>query len=473
MSREVEPIRITLPPLHAGQSRIERSLARFIVVIIGRRFGKTTYGVRKCVKEVLKTGYTYWWVGPTYKEASIGWGMLKKLAWQLQEVLTIDIREGDMAVVFPNGGKIVIKSADNPDTLRGEKLGGVVLDEFPGIKAEAWFEVLRPSLADLRGWALFIGTPKGKNWAYKLAMQAKTIPNWEFFQIPTAVTEDGTANTKVIGTTNPWLVFTDGKPDISAAVDELEDARQTMSPEQFAQEFLADFGASQYLVLPELSEATHVWRGPVPKFISYHGGMDFGGDTIGAHKSVTLIGGRTERDEIILVAGFKQSGPNIAERQYNWTWEQELKLAEISRALHMPYEGVTYRADKSQMLGIQFMQRSGLRVLKTKGGPDSVMDGIELMHRRMVLRPEDGAPEDGKNRLKPRFYVLPELLWVLEDLMSYRNEEPKGDGRVEAKNPLKVDDDVADATRYLIEGVDRGPIGDPQQLYAGDVPRLA
>lgn len=467
------PIKITLPDLHPGQLRLERSTARFKVVIIGRRFGKTTYGVRKCVKEVIKTGHIYWWVGPTYKEASIGWAMLKRLGWALREVFPgLEIREADMTMVFPNGGRIVIKSADNPDTLRGEKLGGLVLDEFPGIREEAWFEVLRPALADLRGWALFIGTPKGRNWAFRLGEMAKSLPNWEFFQIPTAVTEDGTAHTRVIGTTNPWMVWTDGRPDVAAAIEELEDARQTMGAEQFAQEFLADFGASQYLVYPELSPTTHEWTGPVPEFISYHGGMDFGGDTIGSHKSACAIAGLTARDELITIAAFKQAGPNIAERQYNWAWEQELRLADVQRAVGRPFHGVVYRADKSQMLGIQFMHQSGLKVFKTKGGPDSVIEGIELCHRRFKLRPDDGASEDATNRLRPRFYVLKGVPWVLEDLMAYRNQEPRGDGRVEAKVPLKVDDDVADTVRYLIEGVDRGPLGDPQQLYSGLVPRI-
>lgn len=474
MTQLAAPTQITLSPIHSGQQIIARSKARFKVVIIGRRFGKTTYGVRECVKEVLKTGRIYWWVGPTYKEASIGWVMLKKVAWQLQEILpSIEIREADMTIIFHNGGKIVIKSADNPDSLRGEMLGGVVLDEFPGIKEATWYEVLRPSLADQRGWALFIGTPKGKNWAYELAMRAKNLPGWEFFQIPTAITEDGTADTKVIGCTNPWLVIVNGKPDMQAAIEELEDARQTMSSEQFAQEFLADFGASQYLVYPEISQSIHEWSGPVPEFVSYHGGMDFGGDTIGSHKSVTVIAGKTAKDELIIIACFKQAGPNIAERQYNWTWEQELKLAEMHKYMKQPYNGVIYRADKTQMLGIQFMQQSGLKVLKTKGGPDSIMEGIELVHRRLKLRPESGASEDAeKNKLRPRLYVLKGVPHVLEDLMSYRFAEPKGDGRVEAKEPLKVNDDVADAVRYMVEGVDRGPIGDPQQLYGGLIPRI-
>lgn len=451
------PVKITLPPLHRGQLPIAKSKARFKVVICGRRFGKTTYGVRECVKGALETGYTFWWVGPSYSVAQIGWVMLKKLAWQINEISPVEIREADMAVIFQNGGRIVIKSAVNPDSLRGEKLGGIVLDEFAQIPEVTWAEVLRPALADLKGWALFIGTPKGRNWGLRLFENAKNRYNWEAFKVPTAITEDGTADTPVIGSNNPYI-----------GVEELEQTRQEMSSEQFGQELLADFGASQYQVYPEISQEAHEWRGPVPEFVSYHGGMDFGGDTIGAHKSVTVISGCTAKDELIIIACFKQAGANVAERQYNWTIEQEMKLADVSRALKQPFEPPIYRADKSQMVAIQFMRTSGLSVWPTKGGPDSVNEGIELVHRRLKLRTEaeGGTP-------KPKLYVLKGVPHVLEDLMSYRYPEPHNDGRVEAKNPLKVDDDVADAVRYMVEGKDRGPIGDPQLLYGSLIPRLS
>lgn len=456
-----KPLTITLPPLHKTQRLIDSDPARFKVIIIGRRWGKTTYGVRKCVKYALQTGYTYWWIGPTFPVAQIGWRMLKKLAWQINEISPVEIREADMSIIFKNGGTITIKSAVNPDSLRGEKLGGVVMDEFAQIPEITWTEVIGPSLADLKGWCDFIGTPKGKNWGYKLFHAAKNRSEWSAFQLPTAVTEDGTAYTKVIASNNPYVTM-----------EEMERQREEMTPETFAQEWLADFGASQYLVFPEVNPDFHEWRQPVPEFVSYHGGMDFGGDTIGAHKSATVIAGKTSKDELIIIAAFKQSGPNIAERQYNWTWEQELRLQEIHKMLRRPYRGVIYRADKSQMTGIQFMKNSGLHVFKTKGGPDSVEEGIELLHRRLKLRADDGASETAINKLKPRLYWLKGVPWVADDLMSYHYDEPYNDGRVEKKNPMKVDDDLVDAIRYMVEGVDRGPVGDPQQLYSSLVPRI-
>lgn len=452
------PIKIVLPPLHPGQRALEESPARFKVGVCGRRFGKTTYGVRQCTKGALETGGLYWWIGPSYRVASIGWKMLKTLAWQINQVTPVEVREADMMVVFKrNGGTVAIKSADNPDSLRGDKLSGVVFDEFAQIKEETWGEVIRPALSDRRGWALFIGTPKGKNWAYRLFERGKDQPQWESFKIPTALTEDGTAFTKVIGSTNPYIV-----------ADEMEQARQEMSPEAFAQEYLADFGMSQYLVYPEISVEANEWKGPIPDLVHYYGGLDFGGDTIGAHASVAVIAGLTSKDELIILDCFKQSGPNIGERQVNWILEEEQRLQYLHKLTKKAPPVISYRGDKSQMLGIQFMRRMGVNVWKTKGGPDSVSEGIELMHRRLKIRP--GSGENDKPR--PRLFWVKGCPNVGEDLMKYRYPEPRGEDKVEAINPLKVDDDVADAVRYMVEGVDRAPIGDPQQLYANEIPRL-
>ena len=257
MAVATQPVNIVLPPLHPTQQMIDSDPARFKVIIIGRRWGKTTYGVRKCVKYALKTGYTYWWIGPTYPVAQIGWRMLKKLAWQINEVSPVEVREADMSIIFKNGGTITIKSAVNPDSLRGEKLGGAVMDEFAQIPEVTWTEVIGPALADLKGWCDFVGTPKGKNWGYRLFHSAKNWDNWSSFQLPTAVTEDGTAYTTVIASNNPYVT-----------VKEMEMWRDTMSPETFAQEWLADFGASQYLVYPEVNPDFHEWRGKVPEFTS-------------------------------------------------------------------------------------------------------------------------------------------------------------------------------------------------------------
>lgn len=415
---------------------IVRNPARFKVVVCGRRWGKTTLGMWLCLRGAIQDPGIYWWVGPTFPsvQSSGAWELLKNIAAMIPGT---EIREADKVVKIVTGrgtSEIWIKTAKDPDGLRGPKLKGVVLDEFPMTQERAWTEVLRPALTDYKGWALFIGTPKGKNWAYRLFQKAQQRTNWAAFREPTGK--------------NPFI-------DPS----EIADARLDMSENEFKQEYEADFGASQYLVYEEVDPQVHVWRGEVPEFVSYHGGMDFGGDTIGAHKSSTVIAGKTPKDQLVIIAAFEQSGPNIAERQVNWNLEQEQRLAEIHQRLRLPYNGVTYRADKSQSLGIQFMSRLGLRVYPTKGGADSVDEGIQLVHRRLELR--NGTP---------RLFWLKEVPWVQAAMMRYRYPEPKTDGSVQSKNPLKVDDDTVDAIRYMVEGVDRLVIGNPQELYKSLIP---
>lgn len=427
-------VRVTLPALSPWQKEVEECNARFIVCVCGRRSGKTTYGVRKCVRCAMETGGLYFWIAPSYKVAQTGWDMLKKFARQIPGT---EIREADKQVILPNGGRIDVRSAVDPDSLRGEKVWGAVFDEFAWIKEETWSEVIRPSLTDVRGWAMFIGTPAGNNWAKRLFDDAKLKKDWAQFHLPS--------------TSNPFI-----------PKEEIEAARQDMTEAKFRQEYEADFGAAQYSVY-ETSPRVHRWSKPIPEFVGYYGGMDFAGDTVGAHMSATAIAGKTAQDELILIASFKQSGPNIAERQLNWAFTQQQTLEDIHRAARKRPPTILYRGDRSQPVGIQFMRRMGLNVFPSKGGTDSVSEGIQMVQRRLQIR------EDGK----PRLYWLPGLYDVEKDFGNYRYPEPKNDGTVEAKNPLKVDDDLMDAIRYLVEGTDRGVLGDPRQLYGNQLPQMA
>ena len=435
-----EPLKIKLPALHPGQQLVHNSPARFKVVVCGRRFGKTTYGIQKCVAEVLTTGGIYWWIGPTYSVSTLGWKMLKVVINQLRDAgIDIKTTEDDYTAVFSKG-VICMKSGDNPDLLRGEKLSGVVFDEMAQHKEISWIEAIRPSLSDTRGWALFIGTPKGKNWVYHLYNRAGIEPNWAAFQLPTSV--------------NPYIP----KEEIEAARREYESKGQLSI---FLQEYEADFGASQYLVWPEFNRTVHQWHGLVPLFTSFFGALDFGGTSIGSHKSTGLVAGRTVNDELILVEEFEQAGPNIAERQQEWMYTMERKVFELAKRSPKTNFSINWTADKTQMVGIQMMRRMGFSVFPTKGGPDSVEEGVELVHQRLKVRP------DGK----PRWYYMDHLHYVPEAMERYHYPQPE-EGKVQAKKPVKIDDDMADTIRYLVERVDRTFIGDPAKIYKNALPMM-
>jgi len=101
--------------------------------------------------------------------------------------------------------------ADNPDALRGPYLDGVVLDEFADMKPEVWHEVVRPMLADRRGWATFIGTPKGKNEFFRLYENAKRDPAW--FHMMLKASESG-----IIQPSELADLQRDGRRPISAGI---------------------------------------------------------------------------------------------------------------------------------------------------------------------------------------------------------------------------------------------------------------
>lgn len=237
------PLEIVLPPLHSGQQEVWASNARFKVVCCGRRWGKTHMGVLKCV-EVASQGGQAWWVGPTYPVGLLGWDLLLKL---VRPIPGLEIRVGEKKVVFPGGGWVQVKSAERPEGLRGESLDYVVLDEVADIGAEAWFESLRPALADRQGGAMFIGTPRGQsNWFFDLWNKAQKDKkgSWGAWQRPTS--------------NNPFI-----------PPDEIEDARLDLDSITFAQEFLAEFVISGGTVFKPEWERYYAWVGDPSQFHGY------------------------------------------------------------------------------------------------------------------------------------------------------------------------------------------------------------
>ena len=203
---------VTLPRLHPGQVEVRDSPARFKVLASGRRWGKTRLATTLCIATAVQGGRA-WWVAPTFPIASIGWRLLKTLG---RQVPGAEIREVERRIALPGRGVVQAKSADNPDSLRGEGLDLVVMDEAAFIKEEAWVSSLRPALSDREGAALFISTPRGRNWFYYLWNEGQEREDWASWRFPTAA--------------NPFI-----------SPDEIESARQLLPALIFAQEYEAAF----------------------------------------------------------------------------------------------------------------------------------------------------------------------------------------------------------------------------------------
>ena len=208
--------------LHPAQLEIFNHDSRFKVVAAGRRFGKSYLSAVTLILEGLKDqdehghdlrGKDVYYVAPTFQQGKdIMWQLLK----QLGEDVIVQTYENTGMATLVNGRRIHIKGSDRPDTLRGVGLSYVVLDEYASMRPEVWEQILRPTLADVKGKALFIGTPDGKNHFYDLFLDAENDEEWETFSY--------------VSTDNPFL---DNK--------EIESARNTMSLQSFKQEFEASF----------------------------------------------------------------------------------------------------------------------------------------------------------------------------------------------------------------------------------------
>lgn len=152
---------------------------RFGCIVAHRRAGKTVASIMDLIDAALrcdKPNPRFAYLAPYYAQAKdVVWSYVKQYAGSIPGTT---INESELRVDFPNGARLRLYGADNYDRLRGIYLDGVVLDEFADQPPQAWREVVRPALADRQGWALFIGTPKGRNAFYDVFRQAEESPDW-------------------------------------------------------------------------------------------------------------------------------------------------------------------------------------------------------------------------------------------------------------------------------------------------------
>lgn len=202
------------------QAEIHRSLKRFSVLVCHRRFGKTVLCINELIDRALRNRLDrprYAYLAPYYRQAkAVAWDYLKAYTAPIPGV---EKNEAELRVDLPNEARIQLFGADNYDALRGIYLDGVVLDEYAQMPPKAWSEVIRPALSDREGFAVFIGTPKGRNAFCDLFEAARRDPAW--FAMLYRASETGVL-----------------------PKDELQANRLAMSPEEYAQEFECSFQAA-------------------------------------------------------------------------------------------------------------------------------------------------------------------------------------------------------------------------------------
>lgn len=179
---ETKIIQINYLP-HKYQSEIHKNRHRFKVVVWHRQAGKTTLAVNELIKQAIINRGNYFYIAPTYRQAKmIAWDILKNY---LPEELTLKKNESELLAELFNGSKIYLKGADNADSLRGITLRGVVIDEYAFLDPKVWHEIIFPTLARTNGWAIFIGTPRGKGHFYEIfKMGERPEPNdWKSWSL--------------------------------------------------------------------------------------------------------------------------------------------------------------------------------------------------------------------------------------------------------------------------------------------------
>lgn len=202
--------------LLAWQREVLSDKTRFKIVCAGRRCGKSRLAATKLLIYGLKCpeGSGVMYIAPTQGQARvIIWDILMNLG---REVIASS-HVNNMEIKLVNGCTIYIRGADRPDTLRGVSLSFVVLDEYADMKPVVWEQIVRASLSDQKGDALFIGTPKGRNHFYDIFEKGSgDDPDYKSWSFTTADNE---------------------------LIDpaEIEAARRTMSSFSFKQEYLASF----------------------------------------------------------------------------------------------------------------------------------------------------------------------------------------------------------------------------------------
>lgn len=389
-------------PLSHAQDKIFNDDHRFKVVIAGRRFGKTYLAIQSLAYYARIPEQEVWYVAPTYKQAKmIVWRKLKQRLQDLRWVKKAN--ESEMTIELKNGSRISLKGADNEDSLRGVGLNYIILDEFADIDPEAWYEVLRPTLADTGGAAMFIGTPKGvANWAYDLYQMENEIQGtWKSFQYTTI---DG-------GNVKP---------------EEIEAAKRDLDERTFRQEFLATFETYAGRIYYAFDRKQNVVDGTLePRDLDViYIGMDFNIDPMSAVIAIR------KGDTLCVIDEIRMYSSNTQETV------EEIR-SRYPKSKIWVYPDPAARQRKTSAGGatdLTILQNAGF-VVKAPNSHTPVRDRINAVNSRLL-----GA--DGVRRL----FITPKCKYTIEGLERHTYKE----GTVQPDKDSGYDH-MMDALGYMVD----------------------
>lgn len=377
--------------LTPSQKQIAKDTHRFRVLNCGRRFGKTTEAVEEIKGYVLagNEGEKIAYIAPTYQQArDIAWEMLLKELRPLilsknEARLELTIRNQQSKPVY-----VVLRGWESIETLRGQKFKFIVLDEVAMMRNFwiGWQEVLRPSLTDLKGHALFISTPKGFNHFYDLYNIQDKDPDFKSFHFTTY--------------DNPFI-----------PKEEIDKARQELTEDRFAQEYLADFRKSEGLVYKEFLRDIHVTDASPNNVKSRFAGIDFG---------------YTNPTAIIVIEEDNDSMYWVREEWYK-TQRTGKDIADYVETLKLD---IAY-PDPENPEHVEALRKRGIAVAEVNKDIIKGVDSVRALFKN--------------HRIK----IHPSCKNLISELETYHYEEKRPD-KNETEKPVKDKDHAVDALRYAL-----------------------
>lgn len=394
---------------HDNQRVLHDDQHRYKVIVAGRRFGKSVFARHHCLLNAMHSPGLYWIVNPTYRQGKqIHWHELKK---EVPREMVAYKNEQELSIHLKNGSRIEIKGADNEDALRGVGLRGVVLDEVADQKQKTWWDVIRPTLMDSEGWAVFIGTPKGFNWFFDLFEMGRKgsetyDPEWKSW--------------KFTSYENAYL-----------REEEVDKAKSQSDEDTFAQEYLAEFKTYKLAIYKNLERETHVIQPfEIPFYSSdweIYRGVDFG---YGAEPTVCLW---------IAVHNDKWY---VIDEYYETKDTSDYHCGMIlSKSQNYPSPTGSFCDPANKQIIMEWQKKGVYLTPASREGNTNLSEwvktGIDIINEKIKISPIDQ---------QPRLFIFNHCENLLKEMESYKwKEEPDGSTR----RPDKKNDHGPDALRYF------------------------
>jgi PBSX family phage terminase large subunit len=384
--------------LSKWQTKVWDDETRYKVINCGRRAGKSYLVAPRMLQYAADNpNSTVWYIAPNYKQAeSIMWSMLREVV----PLHAIEKKnETKLTITLKNGSQIMLKGAEDPDSLRGNRIDFCVFDECAFIAKwdEVW-KVIRPTLVDSKADVWFISTPNGMNHFKELA--ERNDPDWHYYHYTSY--------------DNPFI-----------DPQELDNARAEMDEDSFAQEFLGEFRKLSGLIYRTFNRDIHMVDLPNIDGFTYYRSLDFG---FGHNAALGYFAVSPDQTAIYMFDGLYKNELDTEQLSAN------VKLKDSTKYITGAW------ADSAQPQIIEDLKQKGVFFDPVEKGPDSVIKGITNVAELLKVRQDTG---------KPTLMFAKHLTWVADEFEQYRWVQNKNENSATREMPLKRNDDAMDMIRYF------------------------